>query len=85
MECASQAGSGSLPAREIPSAGLRLVPTESRVGTVGEVSAQLRRGEPAILARVRDDGLLLDLRTLEEDEVRAIEERLRSFSDPADR
>jgi L-seryl-tRNA(Ser) seleniumtransferase len=83
VECASQAGSGSLPAREIASAGLRLVPTGSGIGTVGEVAAQLRRGEPAILARMRDDGLLLDLRTLEEDEVRAIEERLRQLSSVA--
>ena len=83
VQCSSQAGSGSLPAREIPSAGLRLVPTGATAGTVatvGDVAAQLRRGEPSILARVQDDALLLDLRTLEEDELRAIEGRLRALS-----
>jgi L-seryl-tRNA(Ser) seleniumtransferase len=76
VACRSQAGSGSLPARDIPSAGLQLVPTETGVD---EVAARLRNGDPAVLARVRDDALLLDLRTLDEAELRQIEDRLRTF------
>jgi L-seryl-tRNA(Ser) seleniumtransferase len=90
VECTSQAGSGSLPARDIPSAGLRLVPVPGDpggpgdlgdLGSVDALAAALRRGEPAILARVQDEALLLDLRTLDEDEMRAIGARLRELTE----
>ncbi len=77
--CASQAGSGSLPARGVPSWGVRLRP---RAGSAGDLAAALRQGDPAILARVQDDALVFDLRTLEGDEVGEIEERLRELSGP---
>ncbi len=76
--CASQAGSGSLPARGVDSWGVRLRP---RHGSAGELAAALRQGEPAILARVQDDALVFDLRTLDEDEADAVAERLRQLSE----
>ncbi len=82
VPCSSQAGSGSLPAREIPSAGLRLVPIGEPVAAV---AARLRTGDPAILARVQDDAILFDLRTLDEHEMREIEARLADFSAAAKR
>jgi len=69
VECSSQAGSGSLPAREIASWGVRLVPHGE---SASHLAAVLRRGEPAILARTQDDALLLDLRTVDDDEVEII-------------
>ncbi len=80
VECSSQAGSGSLPAREIPSWGVRLVPEN---GSVGDLATQLRRGEPAILARVWDDSLLFDMRTLGEGEARVVQQRLGELSERA--
>ncbi len=77
VECMSQAGSGSLPAREFPSWGLRLVP---RAGSAGELAAELRRGEPSILTRVRDDSLLFDMRTLADGDLHDVEQRLRELS-----
>ncbi len=77
-ECASQAGSGSLPARGLPSWGVRLRPRRS---SAGDLAARLRCGDPSILARVQDDALIFDLRTLDEDEADAVEERLRELSD----
>ena len=77
VECTSQAGSGSLPAREFPSWGLRL---DLESGSLDELAAELRRGEPSILARLRDDSLLFDMRTLEEDGIRDVEQRLRELS-----
>ncbi len=73
VECASQAGSGSLPARDIASWGVRLVP---RSRPVSDLAAKLRRGEPAILARTQDDALLFDLRTVDDNEVEIIVGRL---------
>jgi L-seryl-tRNA(Ser) seleniumtransferase len=76
VPCQSQAGSGSLPARDLPSWGMRLRP-EGRVP--GDLAADLRTGEPAILARIQDDALLFDARTLDDPEVLLIAERLRSL------
>lgn len=76
VACSSQAGSGSLPARDLPSWGVRVQP---RTGTTTKLAADLRTGEPAILARVQDDALIFDLRTLEDDEVLAVEGRLREL------
>jgi len=76
VECQSQAGSGSLPTRELPSRAVRLTP---RRGSVEDLAAALRTGEPAVLARIQDDGLLLDVRTLDDDELPQIAERLREY------
>jgi L-seryl-tRNA(Ser) seleniumtransferase len=76
VECGSQAGSGSLPARDIPSWGVRVTQHDR---TADELAAELRRGEPAILARIHDDALVFDLRTVHDDETAAIEGRLREL------
>ena len=67
--CASQAGSGALPAREIASWGVR-VTLQSR--SAHDLAADLRTGEPAILARVHEDAVLFDLRTLSDEEVERV-------------
>lgn len=73
VPCRSQAGSGSLPAREYPSWGVSL---DSSAASPDELAEELRTGEPAILGRVRDDLVLLDVRTLEDDELPTIARRL---------
>ena len=78
VEGSSQAGSGSLPARDYPSWAVRIV---RRAGGVNALAQQLRSGDPAILARVKDDAILLDLRTLEDDELPLIGERLREIAE----
>ncbi len=78
--CDSQAGSGSLPARGVSSWGVRVRP---RRASAGDLAARLRQGEPAILARIQDDALIFDLRTLDEDEAGAVEGRLRELGDSA--
>ena len=77
VECESQAGSGSLPARGVASWGVRVTP---RHGSAADLAARLRRGEPPILARIQDDALILDLRTLDEEEAAAVGSRLRQLS-----
>jgi len=78
VPCDSQAGSGSLPAREIPSWGLRVV-TPGR--SADELARELRTGDPAILPRVMDDAVVLDLRTLDDGELEEIGARLESLLD----
>ena len=55
----STIGGGSLPGETLPSAGLALT-TRSAARTV----AALRRGTPAVVARIDDDRVIIDLRTV---------------------
>jgi L-seryl-tRNA(Ser) seleniumtransferase len=65
VDCASRVGSGAAPTEDVPSAGLRL----TRGGASAEAwAAALRAGEPPVVARIQDEALLLDLRTVEPDE-----------------
>lgn len=72
VQCQSQAGSGSLPARDLPSWGVRV----GAEGQIGDLAARLRTGSPAVLARIQDEALLFDVRTLEDSEVGLVVDRL---------
>jgi len=64
-ECDSETGGGSLPGTAIPSYGLAVsVPGMS----AERLSFSLRRNEPPVVARIRGDEVLLDMRTLLEGE-----------------
>jgi L-seryl-tRNA(Ser) seleniumtransferase len=56
VDTAAVPGGGTLPGVEIPSAG---------VAVPGDISAALRHHAPPVIARVRDDQTVLDLRTVE--------------------
>jgi L-seryl-tRNA(Ser) seleniumtransferase len=59
----AQVGSGALPTTEVESRALRFTAADpSRPGRVAALARALREGEPAIIGRVHDDALLLDLR-----------------------
>ncbi len=73
VACQSQAGSGSMPGREIGSWAVRLDPADR---SIDQLAAELRRGEPPILARIHDEALLLDVRTLEDDAYELVAGRL---------
>ncbi len=83
VECRSQAGSGSLPARDFTSWGVRVRP---RAGSAAGLAAELRRGEPSVVARIHDDALVFDLRTLAEEDLEIVESRLRELGsrEPSD-
>jgi L-seryl-tRNA(Ser) seleniumtransferase len=58
VETVARVGGGALPLAELPSFGVRLE------GDAEVLSARLREGDPAVLARVSDGALVLDCRTL---------------------
>jgi L-seryl-tRNA(Ser) seleniumtransferase len=71
VRSAAQAGSGSLPAQEIPSWAIA---AESDGIPAGELARKLRAGSPPIFARIHDGRVLLDFRTVlrgEEEEIAA--------------
>lgn len=69
----SRPGGGSSPVGEIPTA---LVAVERPGGELVRLERALRRGEPPIVARVQEGRLLLDLRTVLDDEDAVVARRL---------
>jgi len=65
----SAAGGGAAPTAEIPTALLRIV---HRSKGSAQMAAQLRTGEPAVVARIADDALVVDLRTVGVEEEEAL-------------
>jgi L-seryl-tRNA(Ser) seleniumtransferase len=57
----SAAGGGAAPTAEIPTVLLRVV---ARGQSAQQMAAALRKGAPPVVARVADDALVLDLRTV---------------------
>lgn len=70
-------GGGTSPEKRFPSCALALVhPTFA----AHELVRRLREGEPPIVARVEENRVLLDLRTIDPEEDRTVEARLSSLS-----
>jgi L-seryl-tRNA(Ser) seleniumtransferase len=68
-DCQSQIGSGALPTRTIPSAGLAIEPLARRGAgrTLIEIASAFRRLPIPVVGRVQDDGFVLDLRCLDDE------------------
>lgn len=67
-------GAGSLPDFRLPSSAVTLRPTEAggSKGTdqsIAALAARLREGDPSVVARIKDDALCFDARTLDESEI----------------
>jgi L-seryl-tRNA(Ser) seleniumtransferase len=65
-EMAAAAGGGALPLRELPGPAVALDPGPQGAAAL---AARLRRGDPALIARVQDERVLLSARTLTQDEI----------------
>ncbi len=65
----SMIGGGSFPTKELPT---RLLAIQSTCDSVDELARRLRTGDPPIVARVANERLLLDVRTIKEDELKEI-------------
>ena len=73
----AQAGSGSLPLEKFPSFALALKPAD---GSVEELARHLRTGVPAVVGYIRKDKLLLDLRTVLDEDVPELVARLNALA-----
>ena len=74
VELDGRVGGGSLPQARIPSVGLALTSAQPDV-----LAAHLRRGTPAIVARIEQGRVLLDLRTVAPEQDDAIATALAGF------
>lgn len=59
-------GGGSTPDQSVPTTLIRIRPTAGT--TVADLESHLRLGTPAVIARIEDDAVLLDLRTVRPDD-----------------
>jgi L-seryl-tRNA(Ser) seleniumtransferase len=62
VDVRSTVGGGSLPGETLPSAAVSLGRVPGR--SVAAILARLREGEPAVIGRIEDERVLLDLRTI---------------------
>jgi len=67
-ECESQIGSGALPTRRIPSAGLAITPGKKSGTALKALAAAFRALPIPVIGRIQDDAFILDLRCLEDEE-----------------
>ena len=67
----SRAGGGSLPEVDLPTFVLSIRPLKM---SVNDLEERLRKGEPPVIGRIRDDRLILDMRTVQDKEIRTLSE-----------
>ncbi|MEF9426981.1 MAG: L-seryl-tRNA(Sec) selenium transferase [Candidatus Mariimomonas ferrooxydans] len=65
----SRAGGGSLPETDFPTFAVSIKPSEISVNTLEK---KLRESTPPVIARIKDDALLIDARTVQDEEVKAL-------------
>jgi L-seryl-tRNA(Ser) seleniumtransferase len=70
----SHVGGGALPLQELPTIVLAIKPLHL---SVNDLEKKLRLGEPPIISRISKDELILDMRTIFEDEVSLIANSVR--------
>ncbi len=75
VESQAHTGGGSLPDEAIPSVALAI---RAKGVSVNELAARLRQQNPPVIARVHRDQLLLDLRTVQESEMKPLTEGILS-------
>jgi L-seryl-tRNA(Ser) seleniumtransferase len=73
IEVRSTVGGGSLPDETLPSVGLAV-----RAASATRTLAALRRGTPAVIGRIEDDRVILDLRTVPPEADERLEDALRT-------
>jgi L-seryl-tRNA(Ser) seleniumtransferase len=71
----SYAGGGALPDFSLPTFAVALRPP----GGAAQLAERLRQAQPPVLGRIRDDALLLDLRSLDPAEEDLLEQALRGM------
>lgn len=73
----SHAGGGSLPLVNLPTFVVTLSPVQGSRFTVNELEMKLRLGENPVISRIKDDSLLLDARTIQDDEIKELVESVK--------
>jgi len=73
---ASRVGGGSLPLQELPSKCLSITIEGLSANTV---EASLRKATPPVIARIEEDSVVMDLRTVQDEEISIIAEAFKKI------
>lgn len=73
VDSLAQVGGGSLPGYEFPSAAISVRPQSM---SSDELETKLRLGQPAVFTRIRQDQVLIDLRTVQPGEIPTVQQAL---------
>ncbi len=75
MADSSRAGGGALPEVDLPT---YVVSIKSDIISVNEVEERLRKGSPPIISRIKEDSLIIDVRTIRDKDLEGIVKGIRS-------
>ncbi len=75
MADSSRAGGGALPERDLPTF---VTTVRTDIMSINELEEKLRKGTPPVIARIREDSLVLDARTIREQDIPVLVQRLKS-------
>jgi L-seryl-tRNA(Ser) seleniumtransferase len=78
MTASGRVGGGALPLLELPGPVVAIDAEPARPGGADALAAALRHHDPPVMARIRQDRLLLDPRTLSDDEAREVARAVRA-------
>ena len=73
----STVGGGSLPGEQVPTFVLALRPADAHGATATDLAARLRRHDPPVIGRIEHEAVLLDPRTVQEEESSNVIDALR--------
>jgi L-seryl-tRNA(Ser) seleniumtransferase len=79
IEDVSRAGGGALPMEDLPTWAVAVT---SDTYSANQIETGLREAEPPVICRIRDDRVILDVRTLGDDETSLVAEAFKSISGP---
>lgn len=74
-------GGGTVPGKTLPSYALVIEPKAGKAQTAKSISDRIRNSEPPIIGIIQDEKLLIDFRTVFEDDEKYVLKALKSVSD----
>jgi len=74
----ARVGGGALPLLELAGPAVAIDPDPARPGGADALAAALRRNDPPVMARIRQDRVVLDPRTLSDEEAREVARAVRA-------
>lgn len=67
VETISRVGGGALPLQQLKSMAVALAP-ENKAFSAARIEAELRKNEPPVIVRIEEDRVLMDIRTVQEED-----------------
>lgn len=76
VDLSSKAGGGALPLLNLPSKGIQI---KIQTMTANTIETYMRGNTPPVIGRIEDDSFIMDLRTIQDDELTLIEDAFKNM------